>query len=101
LLFLLFTAASFFVGLMISSLVRDRMLATEVARELARRIDAHQLIKFVEETGDMGRAERLLEEGRVEGAVVIPEGFEKDIVRGQGSDVTLELDTARFLVPTI
>jgi len=31
LLFLLFVAASFFIGLMISSLVRDRMLATEVA----------------------------------------------------------------------
>ncbi len=29
---------------------------------------------------------------------MIPEGFEKDVVRGQGSDVTLELNTARFLV---
>ena len=69
-----------------------------LSRELARRIDAHQLVKVVEETGDMGRAERFLEEGSVEGTVVIPEGFEKDVVRGQGSDVTLELNTARFLV---
>jgi ABC-2 type transport system permease protein len=71
---------------------------SSLSRELSRRIDATQLVKVVEETGDPGIGERLLEDGKVEGAVVIPEGFEKDVLRGQGSDVMLELNTARFLV---
>jgi ABC-2 type transport system permease protein len=71
---------------------------SSLSRELSRRIDASQLVKVEEETGNPGTGERLLEDGKVEGTVVIPEGFERNVLRGQGSDVTLELNTARFLV---
>lgn len=69
-----------------------------LSRELLRRIDALQLVKVAAETGDVGDGERMLEEGVVEGIVVIPGGFGRDVTRGRGGDLKLELNTSRFLV---
>jgi len=71
---------------------------TPLSRELARRIDAHQLVRVAGETGDLHAGERVIETGEAEGVVVIPEGFAKGVATGRGGDVTLELNTTRFLV---
>lgn len=56
------------------------------------RIFADGTLVLVEETTDVAAAEQMLETGKAAVALIIPRGFEQDIVRGRATTVQLVLD---------
>jgi ABC-2 type transport system permease protein len=69
-----------------------------MSRQLARMLDGHELIRVSGESASLAEAERLAREGTVNGIVVVPEGFERQIRRGEQATVVAYADASYFLM---
>ncbi|MDD7970615.1 ABC transporter permease [Roseinatronobacter alkalisoli] len=66
--------------------------------ELARRVTASEAVTLSYDAPDMIQATRLVQERRAYGVLVIPEGFERALLRGNQSPVALYGDASYFLM---
>ncbi len=66
--------------------------------ELARRVNASEAVALSHDAPDMIAAIRLVQERRAYGVLVIPEGFERGLLRGSQSPVALYADASYFLM---
>lgn len=71
---------------------------TPLSRQLARMADAHSLLRVSERTASLGEAEALVRAGRVAGILVVPRGFERDVLGGRRTRVGAFADASYFLV---
>jgi len=69
-----------------------------LSRQLSRMIGATQEIDVQKKTGDFGEVEKLFWDGETKGIILIPANFEKDVLRGQQTNVGLYCDAGYFLV---
>ncbi|MFN3972944.1 MAG: ABC transporter permease [Gemmobacter sp.] len=65
---------------------------------LARQVDASEAVAIARDAPDMVQATRLVQERRAYGVLLIPEGFERALLRGQQSPVALYADASYFLM---
>ncbi len=70
---------------------------TTVTREFTRLIASQQKVNLTGVYYDYEDGVRLLNSMKVEGFLVFPKGFERDLKRLQGADVKLYLNNTRFL----
>jgi len=66
--------------------------------ELARRVNASEAVWLRHDAPDMIAAIRLVQERRAYGVLLIPEGFERALLRGVQSPVALYADASYFLM---
>ena len=66
--------------------------------ELARRVTASEAVTLSHHAPDMIAATRLVQERRAYGVLLIPEGFERALLRGSQSPVALYADASYFLM---
>src|SRR5258708_38305887 len=62
---------------------------TQSSRDFARRVDATPDVAITEELPDLASAEREVFARRVDGILVIPQYFERDLLHGRPSPVAL------------
>ncbi len=70
---------------------------TEISREFSRLLSASQKIDLVGYLEDYEDGVEKLQDLEVQGFVVFPKGFEKELKRMEGADLKLYLNTTRFL----
>ncbi len=68
-----------------------------MSRALARMIDAHENVRIETQCGSTAEAESLVRTGRVIASVVIPDGLERDVLRGQRVRVAAHVDASYML----
>ena len=68
-----------------------------LGRRLVRMADGHQSIKVAAEATSVSEAEALVREGAVAGVLVVPRGFESDVLEGRQAHVTGQIDAAYLL----
>jgi ABC-2 type transport system permease protein len=68
-----------------------------LGRRLVRMADGHQSIKVAAEATSMNEAEALVLDGAVSGVLVVPRGFERDVLEGRQARVTAQIDAAYLL----
>lgn len=66
--------------------------------ELARRVSASEAVALTDDAPGMIQAVRLVQERRAYGVLLIPEGFERALLRGSQSPVALYADASYFLM---
>lgn len=66
--------------------------------ELARRVNASEAVALTHDAPDLLQATRLVQERRAYGLLLIPEGFERALLRGNQSPVALYADASYFLM---
>jgi ABC-2 type transport system permease protein len=71
---------------------------SQASRQLTRMMDAHELLGVAARPANMEEAERLFYNGDVNGFVLIPEDFSKDIAKGRQPTVTAYCDASYFLL---
>jgi ABC-2 type transport system permease protein len=71
---------------------------TETSRELVRRVDATSDVAVVYRLPDMATAEREVFARKIEGILLIPVNFERELLHGHQSPVALYGDASYFLV---
>lgn len=71
---------------------------TPLSRQLARLADAHSLLRVAERPASLREAEALVAAGRASGILVIPRGFERDVMAGRRTRVGVFADASYFLV---
>jgi ABC-2 type transport system permease protein len=71
---------------------------TQASRDFARRVDATSDVAIVEVMPDLASAEREVYARRVNGILVIPQYFERDLLHGRPSPVALYADASYFLI---
>jgi len=74
---------------------QDRSTASQ---DLLRRIDATEMVEIAQSAPDMVAAQRLLFERQVYGILVIPQDFERSLLRGSPAPVALYGDASYFLM---
>ena len=67
------------------------------SRKYAAMIDATSELNIGLKPEDLGEAEKLLMENKISGVIVIPQGFEKDILSGNQANVAVYADASYFL----
>jgi len=70
---------------------------THMSRELTRLLSASPKIKTTEKLLDAGNGLRELKKMNIQGFIVFPNGLEKDLLKGKDTQVSLFLNTTRFL----
>lgn len=70
---------------------------SELSRKYIRMLDATQELKVTKGCSDIQEAEKLLLENKISGAILIPKGFQKDILSGKQANVSLYADASYFL----
>ncbi len=70
---------------------------TAMSRQLIRMVDASDLVRVDRRAQGLEEARRLISAGNQGGALVIPAGFEADILQGRAADVAAYVDAAYFL----
>lgn len=68
-----------------------------MSRQLARMIDAHQLVDVSAHLADRAEAERAVLAGTIAGYIVVPEHFERDLLRGDPVTLPAYLDASYVL----
>ena len=68
-----------------------------LSRRLARMADGHQALRVAAELTSVIEAETLVGAGTVSGVLVIPWGFERDVVEGRQARLTGQVDAAYLL----
>jgi ABC-2 type transport system permease protein len=68
------------------------------SRDFARRVDATPDVAITEVLPDLASAEREVFARRVDGILVIPQYFERDLLHGRPSPVALYADASYFLI---
>lgn len=71
---------------------------TNASRDFARRLDASADVQVAQTLPDLPSAERAVYDQTVSGILVIPQGFERDLLRGRPSPVALYADAGYFLI---
>jgi len=71
---------------------------TQSSRDFARRVDATPDVAITEVLPDLASAEREVFARRVDGILVIPQYFERDLLHGRPSPVALYTDAGYFLI---
>jgi ABC-2 type transport system permease protein len=71
---------------------------TQSSRDFARRVDATPDVAITEELPDLASAEREVHARRVDGILVIPQYFERELLHGRPSPVALYADASYFLI---
>jgi ABC-2 type transport system permease protein len=71
---------------------------TTTSADLVRRIDASEAVSISEDARDMAQAVRLVQERAAYGLLLIPEGFERNLLRGRQSPVAVYADASYFLM---
>jgi ABC-2 type transport system permease protein len=71
---------------------------TQSSRDFARRIDATPDVAITEQFPDLASAEREVYARRVDGILVIPQYFERELLHGRSSPVALYADASYFLI---
>ncbi len=67
------------------------------SRKYAVMIGASSELNVTCKPEDLGKAEKLFMENKISGAIVIPKGFEKDILSGNQTNVAVYADASYFL----
>ena len=68
------------------------------SRQLARDIDASEAVAVVARPPTMAEAERLVHERRAYGILLVPQGFERELLRGRQSPIAIYADASYFLM---
>lgn len=71
---------------------------TVTSRDLARRLEASPDVSVIEQIPDFPAARRSVFTREAFGILVVPEGFERELLRGNPSPVALYADASYFLV---
>ncbi len=71
---------------------------SNLSRQYSRMLDATEQIHVICKPGSLKEAENLFYEGNIKGIVLIPEDFEKNILQGIQSNVTVYCDASYFLI---
>ncbi|MBC7738554.1 MAG: ABC transporter permease [Candidatus Saccharibacteria bacterium] len=71
---------------------------TTTSADLVRRIDASEAVSISGDAQDMAQAVRLVQERAAYGVLLIPEGFERNLLRGRQSPVAVYADASYFLM---
>lgn len=71
---------------------------SKLSHKLIRMLDSHQSIKIYQTNENLDYAKTELENGTVQGIVLIPKYFERGIKKGNGAFIKSYLNTTRFLV---
>ena len=71
---------------------------TTTSADLVRRIDASEAVSISGDARDMAQAVRLVQERAAYGVLLIPEGFERNLLRGRQSPVAVYADASYFLM---
>lgn len=71
---------------------------TTTSADLVRRIDASEAVSISGNAQDMAQAVRLVQERAAYGVLLIPEGFERNLLRGRQSPVAVYADASYFLM---
>lgn len=71
---------------------------TQSSRDFARRVDATPDVAVTEALPDLASAERQVYARRVDGILVIPQYFERELLHGRPSPVALYADASYFLI---
>jgi ABC-2 type transport system permease protein len=72
--------------------------STQTSRDFARLVDATPDVAVTELLPDLASAEREVYARRVDGIMVIPQYFERDLLHGRPSPVALYADASYFLI---
>jgi ABC-2 type transport system permease protein len=71
---------------------------TQASRDFARRLDATSDVAVLQVLPDLASAERQVYARRVDGILVIPQYFERELLHGRPSPVALYADASYFLI---
>jgi ABC-2 type transport system permease protein len=71
---------------------------SQTSRSLSRMVDATEKLKIAIRPGSLKEAETLFWEGKINGIVLIPEDFEKDLISGTSANLGLYCDASHFLM---
>jgi ABC-2 type transport system permease protein len=71
---------------------------TQTSREFARRVDATSDVAVTQTLPDLASAEREVFARKVDGILVIPQYFEREVLHGRPSAVALYADASYFLI---
>ena len=69
-----------------------------LSRQLVRMVDASEMLRVEGRSQNLDRARKELGSGRYSAALVIPEGFEKDVLQGRQAYVSAYVDATYFLI---
>jgi ABC-2 type transport system permease protein len=87
----------------LNQVLRDVPIAVEdhdnsaLSRKLVAMTDAHQSVRVAARVSSPAEAESLLTRGGVTGVLVVPRGFEQDLLRGRSTHVSVEADASYLL----
>ncbi len=71
--------------------------ASGLSRRLIRMADAHEGLRVAARAASMAEAEALVRNGGAAGVLVIPSGFERDVLQGRPARVSGHIDTSYLL----
>lgn len=71
---------------------------TTTSADLVRHVDASEAVAITTDAVDMAQAIRLVQERQAYGVLLIPEGFERNLLRGRQSPVAVYADASYFLM---
>jgi ABC-2 type transport system permease protein len=71
---------------------------TSTSRQYSRMADATEQIHVSCKPGSLKEAEQLFFEGRINGVILIPNGFEKDILSARRTTITVYCDVSYFML---
>lgn len=70
---------------------------TNLSRQMTRMVDATPIAKVNRQYTNLSEAREAIESGSIEGILYIPDGAEKDILKGKSADLALYLNNANVL----
>jgi len=71
---------------------------TALSRQYSRMADATEQVKTFCKSGSLDEAEQLFYAGKVDGIVLIPDKFEKDVLSGKQTNITVYCDAGHLLL---
>jgi len=71
---------------------------TTSSRQLTKMLGATKELSVAQEVGSLHEARQIFWDGNSKGVVVIPEGFEKDLLKGVQTSVSVYCDASYFLI---
>jgi ABC-2 type transport system permease protein len=71
---------------------------TSTSRQMIRMIDATKEVRISSEAGSLGEAKQQFWDGGSKGVILIPEGFEKNLLKGSQSSLSVYCDASNFLI---
>lgn len=71
---------------------------TAASRQMIRMFGATKEIAIAQEVGTLPEAKQLFWDGKSKGVILLPEGFEKDMLKGLQTSVSVYCDASYFLI---